>query len=252
MKHNRTFSTRTILFFLLLFPATQAFAQDSEPISTDRPDQSDGVYTLPKNAFQLETGLLYGKESDDYFFHNTMLRYGLFNKTEVRLEIDYGRQFGITGLLPTSISIKQALIEQNGLLPAISAIGSVALPFLSSSEFRPDKVPLGLTLAFENELSDHFSLAYNLGGFGDGYSDELNWLVTANLGYSPIEKVSFFLEYFATYADGIPPDHNADMGVLWLLKNNLQLDIAAGTSLFRNSSGNNRFVTIGFSYRFDH
>ncbi len=35
-----------------------AFAQ-TEAINTDRPDQSDGTYTVPRNVFQIENGLFF-------------------------------------------------------------------------------------------------------------------------------------------------------------------------------------------------
>ncbi len=248
---NAKICARKYLFLWLLLPATFAYGQDRGPINTDRPDQSTGVYTLAKQAFQLETGLLYGAASGShYLLHNTMLRYGLFSQTEVRIAFDYGRQSGSTGVTAVNLSVKQGLTDQNGFLPAVAAIVDIGLPFFSSRSFRPDNTPAGLTLAFENELSDHWSLAYNVGAFSDGESDQLNWLVTTNIGYAPVGKVAFFLEYFATYAGGLLPDHNADVGVLWLLKNNLQLDLAAGTSLF-SSTMDNSYVTAGFSYRFD-
>lgn len=237
-------------FFFFLLLSGSIFCQNTLPINTDRPDQSDGVFTLSPGTFQLETGLTYGKSVDDYLLHNTMFRLGLLSSTEIRVAIDYGKQSGDTGLMPIGISIKQGLIENRGALPAMTIIGSINLPFLASNVFEPNKIPVGLTLAFENGLSDTFSLSYNLGVFTDGASDEPNWLATANLGYAPLEKIAFFLEYFATYTKIAPPDHNVDAGVAWLLKNNLQLDLAFGTSIFRDAA-QNQFVTAGFSYRFD-
>lgn len=235
---------------LLLLLADSAFCQQSSPINTDRPDQSNGVYTLPKHDFQLETGLTYGNTSGDYFLHNTMIRYGLMTKTELRLEVDYGLQQHTGGILPASLSVKQAIREQAGVLPAITAVGSIGLPFSATSNFRPDKVPVALALAFENELSDQFSFSYNFGPFLDGENSRLNWLVTANMGYSPMEKWSLFAEYFSNFTRGLGPEHNIDIGLLWLLKNNLQLDLAAGTAMFGGAE-KNPFITTGISYRFD-
>lgn len=48
-----------------------AFAQ-SEAINTDRPDQSDGTYTVPRNVFQIENGLLF---ANGVALNNFMLRY---------------------------------------------------------------------------------------------------------------------------------------------------------------------------------
>lgn len=235
---------------MLVFCSGSLLAQDAKTIDTDRPDQSDGVFTLPAGKFQIETGFLYGEIGEDYFMNNTMLRLGLTKSTEVRLAVDYGHEFSSTGLMPVGLSIKQNLWQGQGVLPTTTLIGSLSLPFLASSEFETDKAAWGITLAFENGLSDTFSLAYNLGFSTDGYSDDLIWVWTTNLGYSVSEKVAVFAEYFGNYADKFRPAHNVDFGVLWLLQNNLQLDLALGTSVFTDAE-KNQFATLGFSYRFD-
>lgn len=237
-------------FLLLVVFSGSLWSQNSMPIDTDRPDQSDGVFTLPSGKFQLETGFIYGEALDNYFLNNTMVRLGLTQSTEVRLAVDYGRMFSTTGLMPIGLSVKQNLWQERGILPTTTLIGSVSLPFLASSEFETDKMAWGLTLAFENGLSEQFTLAYNLGIFTDGYTSATNWVWTTNLGYGVSEKVSVFVEYFGNYADAAHPSHNADIGALWLLQNNLQLDVALGTRIFTDGE-KEQFATLGFSYRFD-
>lgn len=238
------------VFILFIFCSGSLLAQDIGSIDTDRPDQSDGVFTLPSGKFQVETGFIYGKAVDDYFMNNTMVRLGLTQSTEVRLAVDYGRQTGTTGLMPVGLSIKQNLWHEKGALPTTTLIGTINLPFLASTPFKTDKVSWGLTLAFENGLSDKFTLAYNFGTFTDGFTNELIWLWTTNLGYSVSDKVSIFAEYFGNYTEVAQPSHNADIGLLWLLQENLQLDLAMGTRIF-DQAEKDQFVTVGFSYRFD-
>jgi len=62
----------TFIFFFINF----GYSQDEITIDADRPDQSDGVYVLPKNRFQLEDGFVYEKE---FLSNELMLRYGLTN-----------------------------------------------------------------------------------------------------------------------------------------------------------------------------
>lgn len=69
-----------------------------------------------------------------------------------------------------------------------------------------------------------------------------------SIGYSFFDKVSFFTEYFAHFESDLQPSHNVDMGVLYLVNNRFQLDIAGGTAL--SDPENSQFVTAGFSYRF--
>lgn len=216
---------RNILLILCFtLPANVIFCQETSSINTDRPDQSDGVFTLGRNKLQLETGILYGKvDESDYVLHDIMLRYGLFNGTELRVEVDYGNYFGLKGVMPATFSIKQRIISGHGIIPAITAIGYVTVPFLSTENFRPDKVPVALTMAFENPITEQFTLSYNLGIFTDGGNDELNWIITANLGYSPLDQVSFFAEYYTTIVPGFKSVGNMDFGVAWLVKQNLNL-----------------------------
>ena len=55
-------------------------------------------------------------------------------------------------------------------------------------------------------------------------------------------------EYFAHFESELQPSHNVDLGILYLVNNRFQLDIAAGTALVNPE--NAQFVTAGFSYRF--
>lgn len=239
------------LCFLLLILAKQSAGQQIDPISTDRPDQSNGVYTLPKGNLQLETGGLYGQAETHYFLQNTLLRYGLVSGTELRLGMDYGHQDGKSGVLPVLTEVKQHIREQKGIVPAMAVVGGVNVPFLASSAFRPDKLPVALTFAFENALTDQFGLAYNIGTYFDGIDGSAKWLFTLNFSYSPTEAFSFFSEYFSRYGNGMSSEHNLDAGVFWRLKDNLQLDLAFGTDVFRSGRDGDQFITLGISYRFD-
>ena len=79
-----------------------AIAQNDETINTDRPDQSKGVYTLPKGQFQIENGYVFSKEDSSA---NLMLRYGLIPNTEIRLEGDFDLR--TPDFSSTTFSVKQ-------------------------------------------------------------------------------------------------------------------------------------------------
>lgn len=235
-------------FIVCLGYGYDAFSQATGPINTDRPDQSDGTYTLPAGGLQLETGLTLGEEENSYLLHNTMLRFGVLPETEVRLSVDYGRMSSTTGIQPVGISVKRRLVLQKGALPDITAVGNIGLPFLSTANFRPGKAPASLLLAFQNDLSDRFSLGYNFGWLRDGETSRDNWVLTSSVGYAPVEKLSFFVEYFSQFAGGVRPDHHIDAGIAWLPKGHIQLDLAAGSAIF--GPARSRFATAGFSYLF--
>ncbi len=52
---------KTIFFILVSSQGLEA--QNDDPINTDRPDQTEGVYTMSKNHFQLENGITGSKGS---------------------------------------------------------------------------------------------------------------------------------------------------------------------------------------------
>lgn len=225
------------LFFLFL--TLHCFSQ-VEYINTDRPDQSDGVYIVPKNQFQLEYGIIVANQT---FLNDAMLRYGLTRSTEIRLQLDAGKEVSAKGMKPVSISAKQRIIKQHKFLPAVSFVGYVWFENIASKDFNGNKIPYELKVAFENELSNNFVIAYNIGA-----ADEFKALnLTLNLGITLSNKVSTFVEYFSTIKQ-FENLHNLDAGILVVPKPQLQFDIAIGNSIV--GTNNSFFTTIGVSYIF--
>lgn len=237
-----TLLKRNCLAFFFLFPVSTIFAQTIEPINTDRPDQGDGAYTLPKGSFQIEEGITIEKES---LINNFMLRYGITNGLETRILIDAGKYYSNRGFMPVTLSAKQRIIAQKNVIPAITLVGYIGFEKLASKDFSGNGIPAEIKVAFENELSDKFSIGYNIG--------TSTWFENCNLtfgvGYSPIDKLTGFVEYFSTLQKGAAAFHNFDLGILYIINQKLQLDIAAGRSLFDKDK--RMFFTTGFSYRFD-
>lgn len=232
-------TTHSILIFSLLFALTDCFAQ-TETINTDRPDQSDGVYTVPKHILQLENGFTIANK---VFLNNFMLRYGLTNTTEIRLLLDAGKEVMASGLKPVTISAKQRLIQQDKILPAITFVGYISFDRLASKDFQDDLTPFELKLAFENELTDQFSIAYNV-----GTSEKFEALnLTFNFGFSPTDDIATFIEYFSTF-NKLETEHNIDAGLLFVLNPQLQLDVAFGGPFKDFDDG--FFTTFGVSYVF--
>jgi hypothetical protein len=230
---------RKILILFLLFISVCAFAQS--PINTDRPDQSDGVYVLPRGVMQIENGLTFANNTA---LNNLMLRYGLTNSTEIRALFDFGMENSERGLLPVYLSVKQRIILQNGIIPAISLVGYASSGTLASKRFRTDDNFLfNFIVAFENEITDRLSVGYNIGT--SSFHD--NFLFTICFEYGFTERLTGFVEYFSHFEKGIKPSHNADFGLLYLITNDLQIDFAAGFSLTKNPD---LFFTTGISYRF--
>ncbi len=231
---------KLLLAALAICAGTVVRAQGPETISTDRPDQSDGVYTVPVGVFQLENGI---NLAEDLLLNDLMVRYGLGKRSEARLVVDAGTVAGESGLLLVVFSVKQRLVEARGALPAIAFVGYAGIGALATGEFQEDRITTELKLAFEQDLSERFGLGYNL-----GTSDPFrNFNLTCGLGYSAGDRLSAFVEYFATFSQG-PPQHNVDAGVLFALTPVLQVDLAGGRALFAREE--RTFLTAGLAYRF--
>ncbi len=209
-------------------------------INTDRPDQSDGVATIPFKKFQLEEGINFAQNT---FVNDLLLRYGFTKSTELRLLIDAGKENHLNGVQPLTFSIKQKITEQKKWLPAISFVGYISFGQLASKDYTSSENKYILKLAFENEINHQFSLGYNIGT--SNYMKDLD--ITVNLGFAANKKLSTFMEYFSTF-NKQTNSHNIDAGILYLINNNFQLDVALGTSIF--TKNNQYFGTFGFSYLF--
>ena len=225
------------LFSLLLCLccSSLAIAQSDENINTDRPDQSEGVYTLPKGQFQIENGYVFSKEDSSA---NLMLRYGLISNTEIRLEADFDLR--TPDFSSTTFSVKQRLYEsEQRFIPSIGLIG-----YWQYSKTDAKAYTFDACLAFESSLTDQLSLAY-----GARSSEQFKNLdVTAQVNYAPNNKLWSFVEYYASYNGMRAPEHNINAGFAYLLKPNFQIDLSGGRTLWQPEP--QYFVGVGIGYLF--
>lgn len=173
-----------------------------------------------------------------------MLRYGITHTTEIRLLFDAGKEFENYGLQPLTLSIKQRIIEQHKFIPAISFVGYLSYGQIATKDFQNKEWAYQVKLAFENNLTDRLSLGYNV-----GVSNKFENLdLSAGLGYTITNKISFFMEYFSTISKSAD-EHNADLGVMYLITPRFQVDLACGHSIFAKAP--RFFITFGTSYLFN-
>lgn len=232
---------KNILIILFILFCGNITAQNTQPINTDRPDQSDGTYVLPKNNLQIENGFTISNKT---FVNNLMLRYGITKSTEIRLLADVGKFEDDNALAPITISAKQRIIQNKGIVPAITLVGYLRYEKIASKLFQNNTLSYNFLLAFENDITDKFSIGYNI-GTSKGLK---NISFTTSVGYSFTNKITGFLEYFSNYIKDENPSHNIDGGILYLINNRLQFDAALGISL---TEKNSCYLTTGFSYRFN-
>ena len=224
-----------------MFKFTFSFAQQNETINTDRPDQSDGTYILPKKYLQIENGVT---TLNGFFVNNLMLRYGITNSTELRLLCDYGKDNQLLGFMPLGLSFKQRIINENKIIPAVTFVAYARNENIASKDFKSKNFTYSFLLAFQNTITENFSIGYNV----STNSIKNNIGFTTSLSYSLNEKYTVFSEYFSQFNNLQLPQHNIDFGLMYLLKNNLQFDIAFGKSL--TASNDLIYLTTGICYKF--
>ena len=137
----------------------------SDEMITDRPDATESPNIVPRGAIQVETGGYYSRFKDQdlkhetHGYNTTLFRYGLLENFEIRLgwnledrKITHKNsrlQEDISsGFSPLLLGMKIALIDEKGIIPQIGLLGHLSLPFIASSDYRPEHTGLILDLPF--------------------------------------------------------------------------------------------------------
>ena len=239
--------------YLLLLSLLCSYASNAQNlINTDRPDQSDGTHIVEKNHFQVETGLQFSKfdEATSGLDNVTLLRYGVTKYFEVRVLNQYSvvNDSGRTaGIKPPTISFKNQLCKQNGLLPKITLVSYFRLPVTISPSFKGEHWGYTFTVAARHDLSPKMKFYSNIGITRDQESKDFSYLSTAEINYNVTEKFATYIEYFGNFAAHTNASNGVDIGFIYALKNNLTVDLTFGSPTF--NLGVNRFIAFGVSAR---
>lgn len=235
---------------ILLLSSGSLSAQNT--INTDRPDQSDGTHIVEKNCFQIETGIQFSKSGEiiNSLDNVTLIRYGVTKKFEVRVLNQYSvvrENNEISGIRPFTISFKNQLCKQNGLLPKLTLVTYLRLPITVDKAFRGDHFGYTITLAGRHDLSSKIKLYSNLGVTQDQESKDISYLTALEINCTITEKFSAFIEYFGNYASHINGASGLDIGFIYAIKNNVAVDLAFGSPTLKVSI--DRYVAFGLSLR---
>ena len=247
-----------LLFILFLF--FQAVFSQIEKIDTDRPDQTESAFTIPKNWFQFEMGFnsQRNNSNDKEFFAPTLLsKYGISKKVELRVittqritssKFSSNNTDKENGWDPVEIGAKISFCEEKGLLPKTSLIFHFALPRMASKNFRADKLAPNFRFTMQNSLSKNAALGYNLGAEWDGFSNTPTWIYTFAPGFNLSEKFYGYLEAFGFISKTEKPQHSLDAGIAYYVNNNFKIDFSGGPGISKEAP--DAYIAFGFSIRF--
>jgi len=237
--------------------------QEDHDIITDRPDQSESAWTVPKHRLQIESGFQYQSTRSDNItlrettYQGTLLRYGLLDNFELRLGTAYSRSelhhdaknldSIATGFDPLVVGMKILIVEEDGWIPRMAFLGSIVLPETGSKDLRLRNYATGFRFAGEYTLAEWVSFGCNLGMDWNGEVAEPAGYYSAVFGFSLLSWMNAFIESYAYFPKGFEPDHRLDGGFTFPVRHNLQFDVSAGVGLSRISP--DYFVAAGFAWR---
>ena len=226
----------------------------AQQIQTDRPNETESPATVSKNSLQVESGFAFEKEEDEKSIEapELVLRYGVFKNAEVRLE----SAFKIThenngtdqyGIKPVTVGAKYHFLDHKNAIPDAAILARVTVPWLADNTYQEQKYSPEIRLLAQNGLSKSSHLSYNLGVHWLPYNLQPEYIYTLSGDYSVTKKVKVLLE---TYGFAQPHHHaqnSADVAVLYLINNDLQLDFITGSGIMHSFS--DKFIEVGLSFR---
>lgn len=238
---------KILLILVLAFSFLTNVAQ--ETIQTDRPDQTEGVFIIKKNSFQIETGAMLTKNhrtSSTLLAPNTLFKYGLHKKLEAQLAFDVQQQGNQTGILPLSLGFKANLLKERNFIPEISLIARLQIKGLGSAAYAIQESSPLFIFAFKNSVSNRFSIEYNL-GMQWNHEPKPSYAFSVSNGFDVTENFSIYLEAFNTAKENDFFNAGLDFGGMLTINKNWIID--GGFGKYIDDDDQNYFVTLGFTTR---
>jgi Putative MetA-pathway of phenol degradation len=241
-----------LLFFTILIHEYPA-----QELITDRPDQSESAVSVLPGSIQIETGFAFEKLTEsninveNYTIAGTLLRYGIVDDVELRLGTAYlitNAQSSIDGFGDFLLGAKINFLKENEQVIDFGILAHALLP-IGSAAFNPIEVEPEIIAALSKSLNDDLSASLNFGGSWSSIIDETFLIYSAALGQALNGKTSVFIEVYGNVFSSFSPIHNFNGGIIYLLSEDLQLDLSGGKGIAGVESY--WFISSGLSIRFN-
>ena len=260
---------KKITLILLAFGNFGAFAQ----IETDRPDFTESPNTVPKGAFQVETGFIMENdkienlggsfEYQNLTLNTTLIRYGLLEHLELRFNwannqneetqkrliqggVDSSFSSVTSGFLTSFVGFKTNLYKTDKI--SIGFLGHLYVPDLSSGDFKVDnqKVASELLFPVSYQITERFGVAAQYGINWDGLSPNPTTGYTLAFGYAITDQLNCYIEPYGFLTNNGEELHLVNGGFTYLVNDNFQLDLTGGFGL--NDDAPDNFISCGASF----
>ncbi len=248
-----------ILCCACLFAFTAAFAQEREHIETDRPNETEVPYIVPRKYFQFETGVRTEKKSENNRLFSTpelLAKYGITDQLEFRIKTSYSTRIEhyipndkvTSGIEPVEIGLKLAVLKEKRWIPKTALLFQTGIPRVSTGAFRAKHLAPTLRLLMENNITDRFSLNYNAGAEWDGFETDPEWMYSVVPGIDIGDHFHVFTELYCFLQNNEPSEYTLDGGMEYFIGKNIALDVCSGFGL--NKAASPFFLTLGGSVKF--
>ncbi len=220
----------------MLMLSNMALAQDEVEFTADRPGMGTGTGIVGKGKVMWEAGMAYDYEGGEktLTFCNSLLRYGLTENWEMRLELNglhsWCDEGHTTGLDAVNLATKVRLFEGENSVPSIAFLAGLALP-IGSEAFRPSNIAPSLTLLVDHDVTERLNIAYNAGLEWDGETAEPTTFAALCFGYQINDRLGAYVENYDYFAKGTTAQWNMDFGINWMASKRVQLDLAGCLNL---------------------
>lgn len=226
-------------------------------ISADRPGMATTPFILQPQNLQIETGFSYEKIKTETTFQETMLynttllRYGINQNSELRLQTDYARvkidSVDLKGFDPLTVGAKLIVSEGKGIIPKTSFLFNLTLPYFGKTDFKPKNLTPSVYLLMLNDLSKKINVCYNIGIEYDGESSVPKEFAAICFGYNITNKLNGFIENYNWFSNNSKPENFVDFGFAYLIGKNVQLDLSGNLNI--QDFENYFMINFGFSWR---
>ncbi len=229
---------RFIVIALSLLCFTSVFAQTETPsLSADRPGAATGPDITPFLKVVWETGFEGCWDgSHSLTMPTTMLRFGVTNFAEIRLEYDgalnrLGHNDWAYTVEPLVLGTKVKIYDGYKWIPKISLMANLSIPITRHTDpytIAPHVAP-SLYLLFQNDVTDWFNIGYNVGAEWDGVSHIPATFLALCLGFNITDNLGAFVEsynYLTRYGKhNTMAECNMDFGFSYSVHPRVQLDL---------------------------
>ena len=227
--------------YLALVLCLTGYSVFSQTIVTDRPDQTESSSTVNKGSLQIETGILLGFSEDDFnserqlLAPTTLFRYGIVEGLELRVLSqfeslkDQNTSQKVSGISDLEIGTKIQFLKKEGINTEIAFLSHLILP-TGSKGLTNDSFGTINKLSISHVLSDVMSIGYNVGYdyFGTGKG---NLTYSVALGVSITDRFGLYIEPYGNLVEFETHEASFDAGIVYLVKDNVQLDFSFGTGI---------------------